>query len=66
MVEILAVNKEREVINRRLISKLDPYFSGNQNIELNDMKVSGVILMDGKLSGMMNMCRWGHGVVETR
>ena len=62
----MAANKERKVIKGKLKSNNGPYFSGNENIELGDMKVSGVVLTDGKLSGMMNLCRWGHGEVETR
>ena len=62
----MAANKERKVIKGKLKTNNGPYISGNENIELSDMKVSGVVLTDGKLSGMMNLCRWGHGVVETR
>jgi hypothetical protein len=40
-------------------------FSPNGEIDLGDMKSSGIHLTDGKLAGMTNLARWGEAKMET-
>ena len=40
--------------------------SDSHQVDLSDMKVSGVILFDGRLSGLTNMTRWGNATLEMK
>ena len=40
--------------------------SDSHQLDLSDMKVSGVILFDGRLSGLTNMTRWGNATLEMK
>ena len=42
------------------------HFSCTQEVALSDMRVSGVELSEGTLSGLGNLTRWGSAGLEMR
>ena len=42
------------------------YFRDSHEVSLADMMVSGVLLSNGRLSGLANMARWGNATLEVK
>ena len=45
---------------------LTKFFSCTEEVALSDMRVSGVELSEGTLSGLGNLARWGSAGLEMR
>ena len=46
-----------ETVKKNIFSQLQP---------LPDMKVSGIVLSEGKLAGLSNLSRWGHADIDIK
>jgi len=57
---------EPNIIVDKLIPEIIYAATNNQLLSLPDMKVSGISLTGGKLTGLSNISRWGNAEIDTK